>query len=88
MSFEGEQQERSFRTIADQWSRNEPEQALKWAEGLTVEGRVGVMEEALENWVREDPESTVAYLDKMDSSERDSIMKEVQESQKTETNQS
>ncbi|MEC9036551.1 MAG: hypothetical protein VX588_06995 [Verrucomicrobiota bacterium] len=79
MSFEGEQQERSFRTIADQWSRNEPEQALKWAEGLTVEGRVGVMEEALENWVREDPESTVAYLDKMDSSERDSIMKEVVE---------
>ena len=79
MSFEGEQQERSFRTIADQWSRKEPEQAVKWAEGLTVEGRVGVMEEALENWVREDPESTVAYLDKMDSSERDSIMKEVVE---------
>ena len=40
MSFEGEQQERSFRTIADRWSANEPEKALKWAEGLTVEGRV------------------------------------------------
>jgi thioredoxin-like negative regulator of GroEL len=79
MGFEGEQQERSLRTIADQWSRNEPEQALKWAEALTSEGRVGVIEEALENWVRKDAESTVAYLDKMEASERDSIMKEVVE---------
>ena len=57
-------------SIAEDWARQAPEDAIEWVGTLEGHERQTAMSEAMAGWAQEAPESAAAYLDGLPADER------------------